>query len=241
MTAQDGNTRTGRGIAAVIGLLGGGLVVGAVLLWTGEGGQRYTVRAGDTLWAIAQRHGVTVEELRAWNHLEGDLIEVGQRLVIRGGGDGAPPAESTGATASVVSPASGGAKEAPSAAGDFLALPPEKPCLDPPTAADVQGDEPTLVASRGLDAASIRSALEPFLPHLGRCVQEGAPWPRGTVDLRITVACTGRVSQVERLGARGVAEETARCVAETIRYTPFPAHDQPDGFVFRYPVTFEGG
>jgi membrane-bound lytic murein transglycosylase D len=48
-----------------------------------RGGVRlYTVRAGDTLFSIAQRFGVSVEELRAYNELDGDRIRVGQRLRI---------------------------------------------------------------------------------------------------------------------------------------------------------------
>ncbi|MEN3026730.1 MAG: LysM peptidoglycan-binding domain-containing protein [Chlorobiota bacterium] len=42
----------------------------------------YTVRAGDSLFSIARRFGVSVEELRDYNDLEGDHIRVGQRLRI---------------------------------------------------------------------------------------------------------------------------------------------------------------
>lgn len=40
------------------------------------------VRAGDTLWRLARRHGVKVEALRSVNGLSGDLIQVGQALMI---------------------------------------------------------------------------------------------------------------------------------------------------------------
>lgn len=42
----------------------------------------YTVRAGDTLFSIARRFGVSVEELRQHNNLDSDHIWVGQRLHI---------------------------------------------------------------------------------------------------------------------------------------------------------------
>lgn len=42
----------------------------------------YTVRRGDTLIRIAQRHGVTVSQLRQWNSIRGSTIRVGQRLTI---------------------------------------------------------------------------------------------------------------------------------------------------------------
>ncbi len=45
-------------------------------------GTIYTVRGGDVLSKIAARQGVTLNELKAANNLSGDLIKVGQKLVI---------------------------------------------------------------------------------------------------------------------------------------------------------------
>ena len=42
----------------------------------------HIVTAGETLFSIGQRYGVTVEEIRAANGIVGSRIEVGQRLVI---------------------------------------------------------------------------------------------------------------------------------------------------------------
>ena len=42
----------------------------------------YYVRNGDVLGTIAQRFGVSIKNLREWNNLSGNLIRVGQRLVI---------------------------------------------------------------------------------------------------------------------------------------------------------------
>lgn len=42
----------------------------------------YVVRRGDTLTRIAQRHGVTVNQLRQWNNIRGSHIRIGQRLTI---------------------------------------------------------------------------------------------------------------------------------------------------------------
>ncbi|GBD29245.1 Murein hydrolase activator NlpD [bacterium HR32] len=47
-----------------------------------SGPARYTVRPGDTLWAIALKTGVRVEALAAANGIQGDRLRVGQRLVI---------------------------------------------------------------------------------------------------------------------------------------------------------------
>ena len=42
----------------------------------------YVVQSGDTLGAIAQAFGVSLRSLKRANNLEGDLIRVGQKLVI---------------------------------------------------------------------------------------------------------------------------------------------------------------
>ena len=44
--------------------------------------QTYTVVSGDTLSKIAQAHSVTVDELRTWNGLHGNLLKVGQVLKV---------------------------------------------------------------------------------------------------------------------------------------------------------------
>ncbi len=45
-------------------------------------GSTHTVAKGDTLSAIARRHGVTVAELKAANGLRNDFIQLGQKLII---------------------------------------------------------------------------------------------------------------------------------------------------------------
>lgn len=42
----------------------------------------YYVRRGDVLGSIAQKHGVSVRQLQAWNNLRGTLIRPGQKLFI---------------------------------------------------------------------------------------------------------------------------------------------------------------
>ena len=44
----------------------------------------YTVQAGDTLYSIARRHGVTVDELVAWNDIpDPRQIKPGQKIAIK--------------------------------------------------------------------------------------------------------------------------------------------------------------
>lgn len=49
----------------------------------------YVVKSGDSLYKIAQQHGMTVEELKTLNDLSTNTIRVGQRLTVRG--NSAPP------------------------------------------------------------------------------------------------------------------------------------------------------
>ena len=60
---------------------------------------RYRVRANDTLSAIARRYRVTVDQIIAWNKLNGTLIQQGATLVIFGAED-SPNSEARRAVAS---------------------------------------------------------------------------------------------------------------------------------------------
>ncbi len=43
----------------------------------------YTVKDGDTLWSIAQRYSLTVEQLKDLNNLRTNVIEIGQKLHVK--------------------------------------------------------------------------------------------------------------------------------------------------------------
>ncbi len=42
----------------------------------------YKVKSGDSLWSIAKKYGITVDELKAYNNLSSNLLRVGQTLKI---------------------------------------------------------------------------------------------------------------------------------------------------------------
>ena len=78
--------------------------------------------------------------------------------------------------------------------------------------------------------------MDAFLPTVQRCIE--GDWPEGTVQLSITVACTGRVARVVVADGGGLPDSLTRCIADTVRYAAFPAHDLPDGETFTYPMRF---
>ena len=51
-----------------------------------------TIARGDTLAKLASRYHTTVSQLRSWNHLKGDLIFAGERLIVAKPGAQAKPA-----------------------------------------------------------------------------------------------------------------------------------------------------
>lgn len=62
--------------------------------------REYTVQRGDTLSKVAARMDTTVAQLRTANGLRGDLINVGQKLIVPGSGQSGEPARVIAASAS---------------------------------------------------------------------------------------------------------------------------------------------
>lgn len=58
------------------------LVVPVVNAAASVGPRRYTIRRGDTLITVADRFGVSVEELRRWNHVSSNGVKPGQSLTV---------------------------------------------------------------------------------------------------------------------------------------------------------------
>jgi len=200
----------------------------------------HTVVAGDTLWAIAREHGVTVDQLRAYNGLEGDHLEVGDRLRAgpraAEGSEGAAPAPAAAKSRrprkrpprkTVQAPAT------PSGAGaQGLSAPTPEPCV--PFTGD-PGDE-GMVAPEGLTVAQARVALDGVLQHALSCTPDPG-MDRVDLVFELIVGCDGVVDRVAVRDAGTASSRYASCVADVLGYADFPAHDLPDGDTITYPVT----
>lgn len=191
--------------------------------------KEYTVKQGDTLFLIGKAHGVSVDELKYWNDLNSDLIEVGQVLVV---GHSLPVAPPMPASHNKTSAKSKGQK--PSATSS-LRMPPPKPCLAGPTA-DELNVEDGYSGSKGLEATDIKASLVRYLPNINSCLSSANSLPSTELVLDFNVGCNGQVTAIQVSSAGDWDPNLTECVTGTLRYTPFPAHALPDGERFSYPI-----
>lgn len=83
--AQKYNT-TVNTLKSLNGLTSNDLTIGQTLKLPGDTGEKpiesntYTVKAGDSLWSIANKYGITVNELKRLNNLTSDNLTIGQAL-----------------------------------------------------------------------------------------------------------------------------------------------------------------
>ena len=49
---------------------------------TPTNGTKYTVKAGDSVWAIANKYGISMADLISWNNIKNNLIHPGQVLIV---------------------------------------------------------------------------------------------------------------------------------------------------------------
>lgn len=64
--------------------IGQKLVIPSMNEPTSLGGQTYTVQKGDTLYAIAGKYGISVNNLMQANNLSSTNLSIGQKLIIPG-------------------------------------------------------------------------------------------------------------------------------------------------------------
>lgn len=92
---NNNQTNTGKGNQVINTGTGSGSNTGS----STDTARTYTVKSGDSIWLIANNHGISMDQLRSWNNLKNDLIHPGQKLVVSQTGS-----TNTGTTAKPTAP-----------------------------------------------------------------------------------------------------------------------------------------
>ncbi|WKA55178.1 LysM peptidoglycan-binding domain-containing protein [Planococcus shixiaomingii] len=101
----------------------------------------YIVQSGDTLFKIAQAHGISLDALMSWNGITGHWIYPGDKLVVKGGSPiSVPKPVESAAPAEKVEKAAAPAKQA-------AAAPAKKEAVIKASAEPVSGKEMTVTAT----------------------------------------------------------------------------------------------
>lgn len=119
-----------------------------------------------------------------------------------------------------------------------LSLPPAQACLPPPDleqvfAAQTPFDDTGMIEPGAPSADELSQAMDDFNRLLLRCVPDGQRVV-ADLDLEITVACTGRVSEASITNRQALKPTLAACVQELLPYIAFAPHAVPDGYEFAY-------
>lgn len=54
---------------------------------TAESGTKYTVKSGESVWSVANKHGISMNQLIQWNNIKNNFIYPGQELVVSNAND----------------------------------------------------------------------------------------------------------------------------------------------------------
>uniref|UniRef100_UPI0010F8F8FE LysM peptidoglycan-binding domain-containing protein n=1 Tax=Enterococcus songbeiensis TaxID=2559927 RepID=UPI0010F8F8FE len=65
-------------------------------------GGTYTVKSGDSVWSIANKHGISMDQFRQWNNIKNDFVYPGQKVTVKKGAT-ASAASTSGSTYKVKS------------------------------------------------------------------------------------------------------------------------------------------
>lgn len=62
-------------------------------------GTKYTVKAGDSVWSVSNKYGITMAQLIQWNNIQNNFIYPGQQLTVSNSGSTSSASSNTGSSA----------------------------------------------------------------------------------------------------------------------------------------------
>lgn len=62
-------------------------------------GTKYTVKAGDSVWSVSNKYGITMDQLIQWNNIQNNFIYPGQQLTVSNSGSTNSASSNTGSSA----------------------------------------------------------------------------------------------------------------------------------------------
>lgn len=64
-------------------------------------GTKYTVKAGDSVWSVSNKYGITMAQLIQWNNIQNNFIYPGQQLTVSNSGSTNSASSNTGSSANI--------------------------------------------------------------------------------------------------------------------------------------------
>ena len=193
----------------------------------------HTVVKGESLSKIAKQYSVTVEDLKQWNGLTSDMIEVDQTLVVGTKVKDQPQVAKKKAKKDEVPQLHKMGMKSGS-----RSLPKAKKCLGGPDMDSLEGER-GMRTNKGLSSNQISQSMNNFFPQLSDCMPD--EWPTASIEIDFNVGCNGRVDYVRIIKDDDLDFGIQGCIEESFKYAEFPAHDLPDGMDFTYPIEFQPG
>ncbi|MDB7086495.1 LysM peptidoglycan-binding domain-containing protein [Enterococcus mundtii] len=85
-----------------------------------QGSGTYTVKAGESVWSVANKNGISMNQLIEWNNIKNNFIYPGQKLIVKGGSTAAPTSTPTTTPAAAPSTPNTSAATNTSTSGDTI-------------------------------------------------------------------------------------------------------------------------
>ncbi len=134
---------------------------------------KYTVKSGDSLWVVGHRYGVKTDDIRRWNDLTTDTLQVGQVLSLTGA---AAPAPAAPAPVAPAAPATAPVVAAPAAEP----LPP----VDAPVVDEAPAPAPAPYLEHAVGMGETLESIASIYETTVEAIRQANPQVKSNADLK---------------------------------------------------------